>query len=1286
MTPNVDEFPPCSACGGRLLPLVRCDSCGSESILRDVRKLDWTAPCAACGTFNPWQFVCDECHSRFPAPGTPAKPSSPKETQEVSAGAPGRPKRRIKGEVDTSALLDLLKVLGLDPSRSQAIIDHGYDALWKLAGASQEDLARIPEVGPVAARKMLASLHLIRYSPPHGTKELILQEEYACPLCGCITSAFAPECLDCGASFDEEEMDESIRREFAAEGDGVLLAFYDGRLAETPADPDLLYARALLLHSLGRNDEAIELLDRAATTAPDTRKIKVAQMRIQAKEFRKPNVAEKLRSTASKLIADVAWDQEVAQLDHLISQAGSVCPSCGAAVPGEMALCPSCGERLAGVPREPVLEPTPPRSQGPMQTFAAPELDTLVDDLLVGELEQSLTAEELELTKAAVLDWLIEELEETMGTDTRPAVSPVTEAQEQAPAEPSPLSTSVGFLSGWMRGRRGLVSGLRPSPGSRGTGKVNGIVNVRSRVNGLVNGVSRVNGLVQPTGRINGLVDQQGRVNGVVGGRRFVQRGAKGIRLSSPSKRLRYAAIASGTLIAVLIAGVLFFPTSGFSPPIVIDGSFGDWASVPKFDAVTAAADRNVALDRYASLFDSRDGSLYLYASTRGPMFGDPTRYDGVDFLIDADGNASTGYQFDGIGAEAVVQVFGGNNTVAGARLYAFPPNSEMNWSQRQSLGSVSAAASGTEVEAKVSTYDMSNFNPTAFRISVYADDFRGSSSRSKVPLVSTSGAVLLELSPLNSLVSGGASPLFNIRARGMGVPASATWSVSSFLFNATPGVSVSLSAGSVTLTQGQSEATTTASVSAPGFSPGTVIQVDVTGASVSASVPVVVRGGPVRAYVLAPPSGVRVDGLFADWVGRDRADTDVSPVNNSDVNIVRYGAAVDSSAAYFHVVVAGELMEGRVPDRVIRRPQVVNGSGGPPIRLPRLTGEDILRVYIDLNATATAGLLIGGIYADHMLEVRGIAGRITTRTLYAWKGSWSTVASPTIALAKNATDIEGSVAIGPLTNTTRMVFEATDWTGLPDMTPAASAPKFSPMVATALGPTSLGGLRLMIMSGTNYTTVTATELTNVPTIDGNCGTSPGEYTGAASASSANIRFFAGLRSASLYVYLCVEVTADVTNDSTSDSGELLFDANLNGGSAPDTDDRLFRVTSGVSGTFTKQRGNGAGWVDCGISCDPGDAASGRFNGSKEVYEFKVRFADVWGSDTPSSGATAGFAIVARDQTGPRTYTWGADNVVESNPNTWVPIPIPLPEFSDYLLVSVSVLVLIGVQLRRRRS
>src|SRR5437899_11777313 len=111
-------------------------------------------------------------------------------------------------------------------------------------------------------------------------------------------------------------------------------------------------------------------------------------------------------------------------------------------------------------------------------------------------------------------------------------------------SERSPVTPAVGFLSGWMRGSKGLVSGARPKTSTRGAGKVNGLVNGRGRVNGLVNGLGRTNGLVNGVGRVNGLVTPTGcvnrlmgeerRVNGTTSGARSGRAGRKEIRVSSP--------------------------------------------------------------------------------------------------------------------------------------------------------------------------------------------------------------------------------------------------------------------------------------------------------------------------------------------------------------------------------------------------------------------------------------------------------------------------------------------------------------------------------------------------------------------------------------------------------------------------------------------------------------------------------------------------------------------------------------------------------------------------------
>src|SRR2546426_11610022 len=102
----------------------------------------------------------------------------------------------------------------------------------------------------------------------------------------------------------------------------------------------------------------------------------------------------------------------------------------------------------------------------------------------------SLSQEEREHTKAAVLDGLIEKLEETMGVDATIKAAVTKRDETKAPAEPSPVPPAVGFLSSWMRGTKGLVSGARPKTTTRGAGKGNGLDKGRRRANGIVKGLS----------------------------------------------------------------------------------------------------------------------------------------------------------------------------------------------------------------------------------------------------------------------------------------------------------------------------------------------------------------------------------------------------------------------------------------------------------------------------------------------------------------------------------------------------------------------------------------------------------------------------------------------------------------------------------------------------------------------------------------------------------------------------------------------------------------------------
>ncbi|MEK6850933.1 MAG: hypothetical protein AABY30_00175, partial [Candidatus Thermoplasmatota archaeon] len=103
----------------------------------------------------------------------------------------------------------------------------------------------------------------------------------------------------------------------------------------------------------------------------------------------------------------------------------------------------------------------------------------------------------------------------------------------------------------------------------------------------------------------------------------------------------------------------------------------------------------------------------------------------------------------------------------------------------------------------------------------------------------------------------------------------------------------------------------------------------------------------------------------------------------------------------------------------------------------------------------------------------------------------------------------------------------------------------------------------------------------------------------------------------------------------------------------------------------------------CGSDCDAGDIGRGEFTSSEEVYEFRIRFSDVWGTNSPTGNQQAGFAIVAHNEDTGFDATWGSNEVNENAPSTWGQIEIP--EFPFLAGASVGLLALVGVRRRSRR-
>src|SRR3989454_2133418 len=111
----------------------------------------------------------------------------------------------------------------------------------------------------------------------------------------------------------------------------------------------------------------------------------------------------------------------------------------------------------------------------------------------------------------------------------------------------------------------------------------------------------------------------------------------------------------------------------------------------------------------------------------------------------------------------------------------------------------------------------------------------------------------------------------------------------------------------------------------------------------------------------------------------------------------------------------------------------------GPDNRPPVL-GDDVIRIFLDIDNSTFSGYSIGGIGADRLVEIRGKDGTVTQSALLAFTGSfpgqwaWTPLAPVTVALGSHA--VELSVPL----NASKLYVESGDFWESVDSTTAVPA------------------------------------------------------------------------------------------------------------------------------------------------------------------------------------------------------------------------------------------------------
>jgi parallel beta-helix repeat protein len=555
-------------------------------------------------------------------------------------------------------------------------------------------------------------------------------------------------------------------------------------------------------------------------------------------------------------------------------------------------------------------------------------------------------------------------------------------------------------------------SGLTNGNGcTNGLGRTNGLTNGVGRTNGMTNGVGRTNGLTNGIGKTNGL----GRINGLGSGR-FNDQGAV------QPKRLSVIIVV--VLLIMLPVSLILLGESQTVPGqlINVNGKFGDWDKMTKYVDTSMCADAPLDITEFAMAFDETD--FCAYVQTQGNMLSRAT-VDRYFAFIDADGSASTGYATVGLGAEYVVEAYGYNTgswQVSSSKFYG---SDQTNWSAFSNIGSGHAVSKDEEMELKASLDQELNIGG-ALRVR-FATMTGSAMADICAPIVDgANGALVITQTPqdVSGIVSTNSLLSLQLRAVGKDVAVSS-------LTIAAQGVGATSQGGFAAGTVAVNTAMTVqVTGDVPALANGTLVKASVSSAAVTMAT-YNVNGNGLAAYANVAPATIAIDGAFADWNGITKSSDAANDVTNPNIDIIENAVASQSNSFFAYVKFngAGKAMAGMAVPSTRVVPSGINPSNGTspgPTVLPRVSGEDLTRIYIDSVASGSA---IGGISADYMIELKGKNGQVTSKNVYTYPAKL--LVAGVVAAVAGTGAIETNVAyslIGNPTGTIRMFVETTDW------------------------------------------------------------------------------------------------------------------------------------------------------------------------------------------------------------------------------------------------------------------
>jgi hypothetical protein len=486
-------------------------------------------------------------------------------------------------------------------------------------------------------------------------------------------------------------------------------------------------------------------------------------------------------------------------------------------------------------------------------------------------------------------------------------------------------------------------------------------------------------------------------------------------------------------LATLILAPLTLFLMIDFEEPngIKIDGKFNDWDDVQShYDSTDDQVIPDLNIHEYK--IAQTENTLSFYVRVKGQMFDDifetpSTAKDNSGTLrifLDTDTNPQTGYLFEGLGADKLIEIDGYEGAVRNAVLKEFNPLARLvdsehpkrpnnDWNAWDNPHSINAICNDNKLETQIHIPDLEEVNTR-----VHLMDSNNNFDMSDVIVGNSPGSLLITQQPTpliveqpDLLTDGEIPGMLELELQAYGediLVDEVGFNHDAELYDDEDNEIV------FPLLIKQSEPMTV--LASPKLSPavtnGEVVDFEIKSA-VTDSGPVTISGNGAKAYVGDVPPEIRIDGLFEDWVTIDKViDEDKHEVANPNVDISSYSIFETPSDISFYFKVEGSVLTGtELPVKpYIYRPsfpslKIDSVSSGTdkdlPLDLPIKTGEDSLYIFLDTDSNPTTGyrpMEQFPLGADYVLELTGQNGKIINKQLLEFTGDtpdlyeWSAV------------------------------------------------------------------------------------------------------------------------------------------------------------------------------------------------------------------------------------------------------------------------------------------------------